>query len=378
VPSTPRAVRGLATATLALAACARPLPPPPSLFPVTTPWRVALEARVEPPLASEGGRIFVASADGRLRALEAGSGTVGWAIDDAAGAPSTGAGALLVRAPDGTVLRLDPGSGRVLWRSQTGVAGALPAVVDRDLVLVGGEGLAALQLADGRQLWRSPEPARITAPPAAAGPWVYTGEEDGTLRCRDRATGQGLWSFRTGGPLYAAPAPDAQGRLLLGASDRRILSLAADRGRQSWRVKVGAELRHAPAFFEDAALFATYEDVLLSLKRGNGHLAWRAPLPSRPLSGPILLGNAVLVACQESDIVGFDARSGRGLGVLKTQAEMATPPLLLGDRLFVGLRDRSVVALKLDLTPVPDRPKSQAPRPRKSEPGRRSDGRYQP
>ena len=112
---------------------------------------------------------------------------------------------------------------------------------------------------------------------------------------------------------------DADGRVLLGTTDRRFVALepATRRETQRWRWKLGGDVQTPPAVSGRHVLFTNHEDVLYALRRRNGHLAWRAALPSRPLSGPLLYGDGVLVACfgsrpGETFLIGFDARTGRG------------------------------------------------------------------
>jgi outer membrane protein assembly factor BamB len=247
---------------------------------------------------------------------------------------------------------MDPASGAMRWRATSGVGGVLPPVIHGNLVVVAGEGLAALDADSGRLLWMDRE-ARVTAPPVLWGPWVLTGDADGAFRCRDAATGTPLWSYPTARPLLAPPAVDDRQRVLLGTTDRRFVSLALeDKGDERWTWRLGAGVQNPPAILGDFVLFASHEDVLYGLRRGNGHIAWRASLPSRPLSGPVLHGPAVIVACYgvrpgETFLVAFDGRTGERAGDVKAPGEIRTPPILAGDLLVMGLAERAVVALRL-------------------------------
>ncbi len=313
---------------------------------------------IEPPLATDGTRLFVATRDG-LVALSVADGQQLWKTRGRGRISALGE-ILLLREDDGRVRRLDPATGAEQWRSASGVSGELPAVIDGDLAFVAGDGLAALSAADGQPLWTSRE--KISSLPVASGAQLLTGGEDGTVRSRERATGASRWSFASVGAVQAPVLVDGD-HVLAGTADRRFLALRAAKGTPRWRWKVGADVAQAAVVLGPAVLFVSYDNILYAVGRGNGHLRWRGALPSRPLSGPLLLGNAVLVACLESDILGFDARNGRRLGVLKTPAEIRTAPLVIGDRLYVGLRDRSVIALALDQTPAPEQAPTPSPAP---------------
>lgn len=344
-------------------ACGVKLAPPPSLFPVTNVWKAGVGSTIEPPLATDGQRLFVATREGAVVALALETGKELWRVRGR-GHVSAAGPVLVLREDTGRLRRLDPATGADVWRDMSGVEGALPAAIDGDTIFVAGSGLAAFSTDRGEKLWSAPE--TITSVPVASGRWLFTGEEDGTVRGRERASGASRWTFATRGPVRAPVTVDGD-RLLLGTTDGRLLGLRLEKGSARWRWKIGADVVDAGLAFEANALFVSYDNILYGVGRGNGHLHWRAALPSRPVSGPILTGSAVIVACQETDILGFDARTGARLGALQTPAEIRTPPVVVGERLFVGLRDRSVVALALNQAPFaapsPTPPPSAGPQP---------------
>lgn len=340
-------------------------PAEPAIFPVTTEWTAQIGdplegASLRPPLATDGTRVFVATADGAVRGLDGGSGNVRWTVPDRPGTLSARPGLVVVHEADGTVWAMAPASGSARWKSETRVTGALPAALGEDAVFVGGEGLVALEATSGAVRWSAEPPPHVTAPPVAWGNRVFVPEEDGILRCRDAASGKQVWAFSSKGTLRSSPAVDETGkRVMIGTDDRRFLALGLTDGKKRWTWKIGAEVQAAPAIFENRVLFATHENVLYALKRGGGDLVWMATLPSRPLSAPLVVGGAALVACYgtrpgESFVVGFNAKTGRRLGDMKTPSELAAPPTLLGPALVAALRDRSIVRFGFAGPEVPE------------------------
>ncbi|HET7291187.1 MAG TPA: PQQ-binding-like beta-propeller repeat protein [Vicinamibacteria bacterium] len=355
--------RALVLLFAASLACSRRLATPPVLFPVQQSWKAVADAGLLPPLVTDGERLFCARGDGSVEALALDGGGSLWRAAPGQGWLSAAQGALVLRREDGTVRRLDPATGATLWTTATAVAGRAPVLIEGEQVFVGGAGLVALAASDGRLLWRATDGADATTAPAVSGARLFVGEEDGTLRCRDRATGLTRWTLATGSALRAPVLPNGD-RLLVGTSDGRFLAVSPDKGHVRWRWKLGADVADvAVAFAEDVVLFTSYENVLYALDRDNGHLRWRAPLPSRPISAPLLIGSAAVVACQELEVVAFDARTGRRLGAATVPAEIRTPPVFARDRLYLGLRDRSVLAFSLDLTPSAEVKLPPGPRP---------------
>jgi len=355
--------RALLLSVLGISCGGGRLSTPPVLFPASEAWKAPDAAGIEQPLASDGERVLVARRDGSLQAVDSKDGRLLWETKRLRGRATAAAGIVVVRGDDGHVTRVDPATGKRVWGVATGVAGNAPAVIDAGQVYVAGSGLVALAAVDGRELWRAAEAVDVTAPPVASAARIFVGEEDGTLRCRDRATGLTRWAVKTADALLAPVLLDGD-QVLLGTTDGRFLAVSAEDGHVRWTWPVGADVPHGAALFGDGSvLFASYENVLYALDSGNGHLRWRAPLPSRPMQAPLLVGTATLLACQEAEVVAFDARTGRSLGGLTTPAEIGAAPLLLHGRLHIGLRDRTLVALSLDLTPSKEVKWPRGPRP---------------
>ncbi len=95
---------------------------------------------------------------------------------------------------EAVALRMDDGS--LLWQMDVGPAGkstSAPATDGVRLFVGARDGLHALDLDDGREIWTFPTPRRIAAAPVAAGGVVYAACHDHHLYALDAATGQELW-----------------------------------------------------------------------------------------------------------------------------------------------------------------------------------------
>jgi outer membrane protein assembly factor BamB len=345
----------------------RPAPRPP-IFPAVATWKTLLGEPVTAPLAADGRRIFVATRDGAVRALDPKTGEVLWQAASVPGRLTAAEGTLLVRDENGVVTSLHPRTGAVRWRVETGIPGALPIVLDGDRALVAGQGVAAIALENGATAWSDKSGAETTAPPLPTTARLLTGEKDGTLRCRDRASGVSLWTLRTREPLLAPPLVDeSRKKLYLGTADRRILEASLDKGDIGWHWTIGADVGHAGLLQNGRVLFAAYDAVLYAFERG-GNVAWRGSLPARPLAAPLVVDGRVVVACLENQLVAFDPKTGQKQGSFSTSAEIRTPPLFVGGLIVVGLRDRSVIAYGLAGSAPPPTP-APAEEPAATTPG---------
>ena len=87
---------------IASAACASRAPVPArAVFPIATSWTVSVgEDPIEGPLASDGGRIFVATQGGRVSGLDRFTGAILWQVAGRPGALALGGGILALREAD--------------------------------------------------------------------------------------------------------------------------------------------------------------------------------------------------------------------------------------------------------------------------------------
>lgn len=190
---------------LAAGACGRRTAPSAPLFPLTPLWEAQLDDYIVSPLGADRRRVYVATRDGAVTALDRQSGAVTWRVEDLPGRLTVAPGRLILRGPDGTVRSLRPRTGEVRWSTETGIAGPLPVTLDADRMYVAGDGMASLDAESGTIVWSEQWPVEVTTPVVPTVARVIAGEADGTLRCRDRATGVSLWTHLTGGPLRAPP-----------------------------------------------------------------------------------------------------------------------------------------------------------------------------
>jgi outer membrane protein assembly factor BamB len=96
----------------------------------------------------------------------------------------------------GTAVALDARDGSLAWRANVGPPGQALGVpsTDGERLYVGArDGLHALDLDGGREVWHFLTGRKITAAPAAADGVAYAASHDHTLYALDAATGREIW-----------------------------------------------------------------------------------------------------------------------------------------------------------------------------------------
>jgi outer membrane protein assembly factor BamB len=109
----------------------------------------------------------------------------------------------------GAVLALRVEDGALAWRVDVGPAGKplSPPGTDDKLLFVGArDGLHALDLADGREVWAFPTLRRITAAPVVTGGVIYVTCHDHHLYALDATSAQELWRHEVERRIEVPPA----------------------------------------------------------------------------------------------------------------------------------------------------------------------------
>jgi outer membrane protein assembly factor BamB len=217
----------------------------------------------------------------------------------------------------------------------------------------------------GLTVWSSP-----ALGVAGGQPIVVAGNYDHTLYCLNAATGELLWKFTTGGPVYAAPVfyrDDVRQMLFAASNDRIVYAIDPALGRQIWvhavedfRPTLGGARLAAPCVGgigdKDDAVFVPYwiwdrslansmqRSGVVALSIDDGHPLWRVELGDSELTAAIfvrLQGRGMLfLGSSSGNLYALGASSGQ---VLWKRAELdcvRSPPAFVatsqGPLLVIG------------------------------------------
>jgi outer membrane protein assembly factor BamB len=217
-----------------------------------------------------------------------------------------------VPSGNGRITAIDGGTGAVRWTSQSLGAFTSPPTIDGDFVIVSGEDkhVWGLDVASGTTLWSFIEDDWGIGAPLVHEGVVYFGTEGGTVYAIDEHTRAERWRFIAGGHAHANLA--LSGGVLFFWNGPTIFALDAARGTELWR-----KTRDAGAWFSvtvnDGVAYAIGSDGLLSaLDASSGAERWHvAPPAGAEFWTSAAIWNGMVITSNDAhQVVAFDAATG--------------------------------------------------------------------
>ncbi len=322
------------------------------------------------PVAANG-RIYTLDSRATVTATSANGATV-WTRDlTPAGLRGDGAsggglaladGVLYVASAYGRLHALDAASGEVRWthRFDAPAKGAPTVIGDRVFVVAADSSAWVLDTRDGKVDWQlpgTPTPASITggAAPATAGELVLFPIPSGELIAARRDTGMEVWrrviAGQRQGMAYAG-VTDITGdpvvvgdTVYVGNQSGRVMALNRTNGSVRWTAD---EAAYGPVWPVDTALFMmTDRNRLVRLDAASGERVWAQELPLYTQErerrraqifghyGPVLAGGRLYVASNDGELRSFDPISGAYLGSVSVPGGAAASPIVVDRTLYV-------------------------------------------
>jgi hypothetical protein len=193
-------------------------------------------------------------------------------------------------ARDGSFYGIDRATGAGRWRIDHGMPWVIAsaAVADGKAVVGSSDGkfVTAVDLAAGKELWRSRTGANQLSSAAIAGDTVVVGDFSGAVLGLDLASGRELWRFLAGEGVFSSPLV-ADGTIYVGCDDGKLYALRGDLAaapHRSWRAVywdplMGLSSSEGAKQLTDALVAASYRHVgrVGILDFVNARLADREP-----------------------------------------------------------------------------------------------------
>ncbi len=303
----------------------------------------------------DGSRIYAASFDGRVHALNPSSGNKLWTTEldqELSAGPAVGDGRVAVISKDGFLVVLDADTGAERWREYiAGESLAKPLIRNNTVVILTVDNrLRAYGLNDGVERWTIEEstPAltvRGNAAPVAVGTVVVAGFDNGRVLAVNLLSGDVEWQALLSTPSGRSDLDrlaDVDGMLSVVGQDvyaagyqGRMAGLAAESGQVLWT----RELSSYAGLSADWTNVYTVLDggEVVGMSRRTGTEVWRnVSLLRREPTIPIPYRSTVVVGDLEGFLHFFSNASGEPVARVRTGKNALTnAPIVIGDYLYV-------------------------------------------
>lgn len=166
---------------------------------------------------------------------------------------------------------------RVLWRSWMRGSGKGNPVMDRDLVLAGGQDgrLYAFDRKSGRTRWTFKTGGEILARPLVHENRIFFGSGDTRFYCIDRE-GKQIWSYEVGYPVYSGAAA-GDGKVIVAANNGHIYAFRPEDGERLWECDApGYSIESRPFLANGLAYYGSWDGYVYALDQKDGSVRWKA------------------------------------------------------------------------------------------------------
>ncbi len=317
-------------------------------------WEYETAGYVDVDLLAVDGRLYVASWDGDLRALNE-SGDVLWSKslgDTLDATPAVHEGQLFIQNWSREVYALDAATGAVIWRFDYSPSPAddhrqAALLVIDDLVLVPAWNgtLFALDTKSGERRWSFYGGQPLRAQPVYDGNNIYLASGDGTFSVLS-IDGHLQWQKQLDSPLLRAPAILPQGVAVV-SREGQVVAYGQE-GQTLWQHDLEEVCYYgAPVSYGGALFVATAGNGLWKLDATTGDVVWRVALEGPSYATPLIENGRIFIGDNSGALRVFGSDSGQLITQYKLDREIQGRPLIWNDRLLVGSRDHKVHAFTL-------------------------------
>jgi eukaryotic-like serine/threonine-protein kinase len=207
-------------------------------------WRFKTGWRIRSSPAVEAGIVYFGSFDGKLYAVETESGKIRWKFDTEGvnlnsadfgydrrsiqSSPVVVQHAVLFGARDGFLYAVEKQTGKLRWRIDHNISwvNCSPAAANGVAYAGSSDGrfVQAVEIASGKEIWRTKTDSLVWSSPSVAGQTLYFGDWAGNFYAMNRTNGTELWRFRIQKRILSSPAIENE-KIFFGADDGAVYAL---------------------------------------------------------------------------------------------------------------------------------------------------------
>ena len=316
--------------------------------------------------ASDGARVYAASNDGKVIAVDTIKGKTYWKTEmdiPFSGGPGVGEGMLVLGGGDGEVVALHTLDGSLRWQTTLSSEVLATPAITRNIVVVRtvDGSVYGLSVTDGSQVWLvEQEVPRLTlrgnSSPVINGDVVICGFDDGRVMAISLEDGATVWDTLVSpatGRTEIERLSDIDGQLLVMGADIFVASyqgraamLALESGQAWWERELSS---HRGISSDGSTLYLTDDKShIVAMTRRNGEILWQQEaLHQRMLTTTAVYQSYLVAGDMEGYLHWFNRADGRLAARNKVGGgRISSTPLVLDDLVFVQNDDGRLSAFR--------------------------------
>ena len=316
----------------------------------------------------DGNRIYAASRDGNVVALDPVTGKKAWRTkldSELSSGPGAGAGLVVVTTSDGIAIALEAVSGAERWRANLGGESLARPAIQTDVVIIQtiDNRLQALSTVDGSQRWSIEQTTprltmRGSASPVILGNSVIAGFDNGRLVAVNIGTGDVQWDTVLSPPSGRSDLErlaDVDGMISVVGQDiyaagyhGKLAAVAAESGQILWSHDIST-YEGVSADWDN--LYTVDEGgEVIALMRQTGDESWRqGSLLRREPTVPVSFGTMVVVGDLEGYLHFFSNFDGHPVARVHMGGQaISADPIVVANRLYVQSDSGTVAAFVVE------------------------------
>jgi outer membrane protein assembly factor BamB len=304
-------------------------------LPLKKCWEIAVENAARSMATTANGSVYFADGEGRVRALNAGTGKVLWstelggtvtamtvvsqaglAVVTATGASGSGAATL-------RLLNSDSGLVRYSVDFPSGSDVHLLASGNRVIGVVSTGAIAAFDARTGAPVWRADLAAKLTAAPSISDETLVVSTQDRKILVISTGTGKVVAAIPAA-RIVTSIAIRENGMIVTGDERGLVTNYRDSAGTVWWKFKSGAKVGTISET-DEGILVGSFDNFLYMLSKYTGDVKWKRRLDGRIVSAPAAFNDHLIAASSTEE----------NAHVLEIDSGKPVDQLAFGDDVFV-------------------------------------------
>jgi len=262
------------------------------------------------------------------------------------------AGVVYAGDTGGVLNAIDLKTGKAKWSYRVEDGFATTPLVLGDKVLLGDLSgvFHAVSASTGTKLWTfDAGGSPIHSSANYEGNRIVFGTDGADVFCLDANTGKQLWTQRAGDRINGAPAI-AQGAALVSGCDAHLRGMRLSDGHEDFDVEIGSLCPGSAASADGRLVLGTDQGRVLCLSADKHEQLWLFQgigNQAMVYSSPAIAGGIVVVGARDRNVYGIDLATGKKLWNFPTRGDVDSSAAISNGRVYIASRDKKLYVLDL-------------------------------